>query len=625
MTSSTPDPTTPIVGTLSAVDPTGGDEVSTAILGFNLEVHTRSVDALLSDRLENAKFAGPPEAGGLAPPWRPRNLTPNMSVWRWQAGVGLTGDGAHHLVNYHPAGQYGVGMVQTHRRVRRGEALEVEVWARTRHQPAVLAVSITPRERIAEAYTEATAVIDSTYWKRHVFRFESPVDDDSAVFELAVEGNGQIWVDQVHLRAAGEDGLAADVVDAIGRLRVPDLRFPGGTRAATYRWREGTGPRHLRRAVFDQAHHFLNVYDFGTDEYLSLCHQHGISPHITVNTGSATPDEAAEWAAYIAEWYSSLRTDVPLAYFQIGNEDWGAHEFSHMTAPMYVETLHAYIPGIRRAHPRARIIANVQAHTSAVFPDDERWRPDVLRAVKELGVEVAAIHIYKGTILDHPLEQLTHVLEALSDVDTEIQALADDIRDAEAECTIAVTEWNYLLEAAQHDGSTQLDRSGPMYQETYDARHCLFMAGAIHRFARHSPLLEIANFYTLVGPYGVLRRDGLDVEWTAAADVFELYREALPASRIDVRVDCQGDGVGSAFVDALALLSESGMWIYLVNFHPTRPLHVAVDELRGVPSRGVAISAQAPTDMPIRSHVDVAPDGLVALPPLTVARLRSGT
>ena len=47
-----------------------GPLVPETIIGHNLEVTEKNVRGLLSNRLENAKFVGPADVNGFAPPWR---------------------------------------------------------------------------------------------------------------------------------------------------------------------------------------------------------------------------------------------------------------------------------------------------------------------------------------------------------------------------------------------------------------------------------------------------------------------------------------------------------------------------------------------------------------------------
>ena len=132
---------------------------------------------------------------------------------------------------------------------------------------------------------------------------------------------------------------------ALERLRPPVIRFPGGCLSTNYHWQLGTGPVHLRPAVYDPVFKLNGaIYDFGIEEYLALCRQLDIRPHITVNVGSGPPDEAWECAAYCADVLRRDDGSLPAMYFQIGNENYGTWETSYMTGPMYVEVLRDFVP-----------------------------------------------------------------------------------------------------------------------------------------------------------------------------------------------------------------------------------------------------------------------------------------
>lgn len=40
-----------------------------------------------------------------------------------------------------------------------------------------------------------------------------------------------------------EDGLREDVLDAMRKIKVPILRWPGGCFVSSYHWKDGVGPR----------------------------------------------------------------------------------------------------------------------------------------------------------------------------------------------------------------------------------------------------------------------------------------------------------------------------------------------------------------------------------------------
>jgi alpha-N-arabinofuranosidase len=66
--------------------------------------------------------------------------------------------------------------------------------------------------------------------------------------------------------------IRLDVIDALKKLKVPVLRWPGGCFADTYHWKDGIGPKDKRPSM-------LNVWwgnvkednSFGTNEFLNMC------------------------------------------------------------------------------------------------------------------------------------------------------------------------------------------------------------------------------------------------------------------------------------------------------------------------------------------------------------------
>ncbi len=140
-------------------------------------------------------------------------------------------------------------------------------------------------------------------------------------------------------------GVRKDVVDALKKLKIPNLRWPGGCFADTYHWREGVGPKNQRPSM-------LNIWwgntkednSFGTNEFLDMCELLECEPYLSGNVGSGTPQELADWVKYTTHPNgSSPMTDLRQAngrskpwkvkYWGIGNEAWGCG--GNMTAEYY--------------------------------------------------------------------------------------------------------------------------------------------------------------------------------------------------------------------------------------------------------------------------------------------------
>jgi alpha-N-arabinofuranosidase len=95
-------------------------------------------------------------------------------------------------------------------------------------------------------------------------------------------------------------GIRNDVVAALKELKTPDVRWPGGCFADEYHWRKGIGPAAQRPATLNAT--WGNVIDtnaFGTDEYMDFLNQIGSQAYVSLNIGSGTPEESAEWLEYM--------------------------------------------------------------------------------------------------------------------------------------------------------------------------------------------------------------------------------------------------------------------------------------------------------------------------------------
>ena len=93
-------------------------------------------------------------------------------------------------------------------------------------------------------------------------------------------------------------GIRNDVVAALKALKVPNVRWPGGCFADEYHWRNGIGPQ---RAVTLNPNWggVIEPNTFGTHEFMDFIDQIGAEAYVSVNVGSGTPREAAEWLEYM--------------------------------------------------------------------------------------------------------------------------------------------------------------------------------------------------------------------------------------------------------------------------------------------------------------------------------------
>ncbi len=144
-------------------------------------------------------------------------------------------------------------------------------------------------------------------------------------------------------------GIRNDVVFALQKIKIPNLRWPGGCFADEYHWMDGIGNERPKMVNT----HWGGVTEdnsFGTHEFMDLCEQLGTEPVICGNVGSGTVKEMSQWVEYLNFDGISPMADLRRAnghdkawgvkYWGVGNENWGCG--GHMTAEFYADQYRRY-------------------------------------------------------------------------------------------------------------------------------------------------------------------------------------------------------------------------------------------------------------------------------------------
>ena len=154
-------------------------------------------------------------------------------------------------------------------------------------------------------------------------------------------------------------GIRNDVLAALKALRVPNIRWPGGCYADDYHWRKGIGPADRRGVTLNPSWGgVIEPNSFGTHEFMDLLDQIGSDAYLSVNVGSGTPQEAAEWLEYLTSAETTLAKEraanghaapYKVPYLGIGNESWDCG--GNMTADYYLSQLKIYSRFVRNFNP----------------------------------------------------------------------------------------------------------------------------------------------------------------------------------------------------------------------------------------------------------------------------------
>jgi alpha-N-arabinofuranosidase len=173
---------------------------------------------------------------------------------------------------------------------------------------------------------------------------------------------GGFWVDK-NLPVQKQDRIRLDIVNALKRIKIPNLRWPGGCFADEYHWRDGIGPRVQRpRMINTNWGGVVEDNSFGTHEFLELCKLLNTEPYVSANVGSGTVEEMSKWVEYLnfdgASPLTALRKQnghpgsYNVKFWGVGNESWGCG--GNMTAEHYADEYRRYAT-YARDYPNAKL------------------------------------------------------------------------------------------------------------------------------------------------------------------------------------------------------------------------------------------------------------------------------
>jgi alpha-N-arabinofuranosidase len=457
------------------------DRVSTPIdkriYGQFLEHINHSVeDGLFAEQIRGAGFEGPDfETYWTSFAERGAVEVADVEFSNGKKSVRLRADGGR------------AGIRQRRIFVENGRTYDGSAWVRREQGAPELTLRVVgPKDEVIAS--PPLSVLGAEWQEAHV-SFTSPVRDTEASVEIIASGNGSVLVDFVSMMRAEvrRDGmLRPDLLQALRDLAPSFIRWPGGSFASTYKWKEGIGPyasRGYHPNVFWGG--YSDYFGFGTDEFLGLCRKLSAEPLIVL----AAPGTAREQVEYAMDWVRYLNDPLTTEWgrrraanghaepygvrlFQIDNEPMN----NGFTPERYAEVVNVYGARLREIAPEARIIACGQKRSN-----DMEWSEKIVDLAGK-NFDILGVHNYEYEPAGYE--------SGLRRIRDYLVKLRDYIRaSAWPQIRVGVLEWNL--------------------SRTYDWRAGLHAAGSLILYEELGPDLSMAC------PALLMRNTTDDPTWTS--------------------------------------------------------------------------------------------------------------
>jgi alpha-N-arabinofuranosidase len=412
-----------------------------------------------------------------------------------------------------------------------------------------------------------------------------------------------------------ENGFRKDVLEAVKKLNVPLLRWPGGNFSSNYHWMDGIGPRDQRPARLEMAWGTVESNRFGTHEFLNYVEKTGSEPYICVNLGTGTWTEAQQWVEYVnskedtamarLRRQNGRRDPWTVTYWGLGNEMDGPWQMGHRSAEDYGKYALEAAKLMKWTDPNIKLIA---AGSSNFRPGSDwvQWNRVVMEYLRT-HADFLAIHLYVGNpnndygdFVASSVELNNRIKTTEGIIDAALSGQPDNRK-----IYIAWDEWNVWYRAR---GNAQRGRR--ILEEHYNLEDALVVATFLNAFVNHAHIVKIANMAQLVNVIAPIFTNDKGLFLQTIYYPLQLFANNTKGKALELFVDspkyktARFDDV--SYVDASAAYDNGQIVLNLVNRHRDQPIDLVVEAEDKQFSGPVSISEVNGPDIKAENDFDKA-------------------
>jgi alpha-N-arabinofuranosidase len=419
---------------------------------------------------------------------------------------------------------------------------------------------------------------------------------------------GGIWVGQ-DSPIPNVRGIRSDVVAALRKLKVPNVRWPGGCHADRYDWRDGIGPVANRRSHINMWGGVLDPNTFGTHEFMDFVEQIGSEAYLSVNVGSGTPQQAADWLEYMTSPLPTTLAKERIAngrqapwkvkYLGLGNELWGCG--GGMSAEHVAEETKRFATYVKSYHPlqQGSLGRPAPEPMQMVAAGHGLGEPSYTEALMQAwtkrtpwgwNFDAISLHYYTGDqqpmtdpatgFGEREYARLLRNTLKMDDMIAEHSAIMDRY-DPDKKIALAIDEWGLWLKP---EGANFM-----FLRQQNSIRDAIAAALNFNIFVRHADRVRMANIAQMINVIqSMILTDGSRMLLTPTYYVHRMYVPFQDATALPVELAAGTYEFGEIAlprIDAIAARAKDGtVWLALTNVDPNQPTEVRA-AVAGVPAR----------------------------------------
>jgi alpha-N-arabinofuranosidase len=392
---------------------------------------------------------------------------------------------------------------------------------------------------------------------------------------------------------ADANGFRGDALEAIRRLQVPIIRYPGGNFVSGYNWEDGVGPKAERKQKLELAWWTTEPNQMGTNEFADWAKLAGSEVMMAVNLGTRRPDEARNLVEYCNHPSGSYYSDLRIAHgykephrfktWCLGNEMDGPWQIGAKTAVEYGRIANETAKVMKWVDPSIELVACGSSNRG--MPSFAEWEATVLDLTYDQ-VDYLSLHTYYNNNKDETDNFLAKSLDMDQFIDS-VASICDYVqakKRSKKKIYLSLDEWNVWKTIGTSRASERWQVAPPEFEDMYNMEDALMVGCLLISLLKHADRVKVACLAQLINtiaPITTVTGGGLWLQTTYNPYLHtSLYGRGTVLHPIirSPKYDSK-DFTDVPYLEAIAVYNEelSQVTVFAVNRHLTEELDLQVD------------------------------------------------
>ena len=321
---------------------------------------------------------------------------------------------------------------------------------------------------------------------------------------------------------ADESGFRTDVIDAVKKLGIPIVRYPGGNFVSGFRWEDSVGPVENRPKRLDLAWFTTETNEVGLHEFAHWTQKAGAEMMYAINLGTRGPEQARDVVEYANHKSGSKFSDLRIANGQkdpfniklwcLGNEMDGPWQMGQKTAYEYGRTANEAAKMMKWVDPSIELVAC--GSSGSGMPTFGSWELEMLDECYE-NIDYVSLHRYYGNPTGDTPGFLARTMD-MDDFIKSVTAICDAVKGkkhSKKQINLSFDEWNVWYHSNEQDKEIwkreKWDRALPLLEDIYNFEDALLVGSMLLTLLRNADRVKIACLAQLVNVIApIMTRNG---------------------------------------------------------------------------------------------------------------------